>query len=142
MIYSSKITLQSILASKKTPWILNWVSIEKQMYYHLCTAVEIKLMFFKALWCFNLNTSSKMFMWSLSGWRSESGHACHHKVSTRQQRNEPLRTSSHFFFFYETISIYKNRFQETKALFGVNESEEYETLQDCAPSHGNLTKVK
>lgn len=45
-------------------------------------------------------------------------------------------------FFYETISIYKNRFQETKALFGVNESVEYETLQGCAPSHGNLTKVK
>lgn len=37
------------------------------------------------------------------------------------------------FFFYETISIHKIKFQETKALFGVNESMEYETLQGCAP---------
>lgn len=44
-------------------------------------------------------------------------------------------------FFYETISIYKTKYQETKA-FGVNEIVDSETLQGCAPSRGNLTKVK
>lgn len=51
-------------------------------------------------------------------------------------------THTHMFFLYETISIYKTKFQETKALFGVSESVEYETLQGCIPSHGNVTKVK
>lgn len=47
-----------------------------------------------------------------------------------------------FFFFNETISIHKIKFQETKALFGVSESVEYETLQGRAHSDGKLTKVK
>lgn len=85
-----------------------------------------------------------MFTWLLFGCRTESVHGCHRKVSTRQHRNEPLHMSLHFFFFflYETISIYKTEFQETKALFGVIESVEYETLQGCIPSHGNVSKVK
>lgn len=45
-------------------------------------------------------------------------------------------------FFYETISTYKMEFQETKALFGANESEESETLQGAAASCGKLTKVE